>query len=215
MKHPIVYYISQGSTPEQHLKHIKQMVNHGVDWVQLRLKEISKKEVLQTALNANAYCRDKGAHLIINDYPEIAQAVDAAGVHLGKQDQDPGLVRKLLGCKMLIGGTANTWEDCLELINKKVDYIGLGPLRFTETKKNLSPILGIESYQTILKKMQQQPHPIPIIAIGGINLDDIADLQNCGVSGVALSAYLHRQNNIRRAVQQIKQSFNTQYSYDI
>ncbi len=74
--------------------------------------------------------------------------------------------------------------------------------------------MGIESYQTILKKMQQQPDPIPVVAIGGINLDDISSLRNCGVSGVALSGLLHRQKSSEQTIQQIKQTFNTLISYD-
>lgn len=214
MKQPLVYYISQGHTPEQHLDHIKKMVDSGADWVQLRLKNVSKKEVLQTAFKAKEYCQSHQVNLIINDDPEVAKAVSADGVHLGKADQDPLLARAIINPGMVIGGTANTWEDCQWLIEKKVDYIGLGPLRYTTTKKNLSPILGIESYQTILKKMQQQPDPIPVVAIGGINLDDISSLRNCGVSGVALSGLLHRQKSSEETIQQIKQTFNTLISYD-
>lgn len=214
MNRPLVYYISQGHTPDQHLDHIKKMVDAGVDWVQLRLKNTSKKELLQTAFNAKEYCQSHQVKLIINDEPEVAKAVNAAGVHLGKTDQDPMLARAILHPEMIIGGTANTWEDCQVLIEKKVDYIGLGPLRFTTTKKNLSPILGKASYRAIVKKMQQQSNPIPIIAIGGIKLDDIAALRSCGVSGVALSSFLHRQKSPKQTIQQIKESFNTLVSYD-
>lgn len=214
MKQPIVYYISQGSTPEQHLNHIKKMVDAGADWVQLRLKDTAKKEVLQTALKANEYCRMKQVNLIINDDVEIAKEVNAAGVHLGKLDQDPILARKILGDKTIIGGTANTWEDCEQLMDKKVDYIGLGPLRYTTTKKNLSPLLGITSYSTIVERMKQEQKAIPIVAIGGVTLSDVAPLRDAGVWGIALSGYLHQQNKLEQAIQNIKETFKSPQFYE-
>lgn len=214
MKQPKIYYISQGSTPEQHLEHIKKMVDAGSIWVQLRLKNTPKKLHLQTALRAQEYCKDRKVNLIINDNVEIAKIVDAAGVHLGKQDQDPVLARKILGNDKIIGGTANTWEDCKSLIDKEVDYIGLGPFRFTTTKKNLSPTLGIAPYYTIIQKMHKQSYNIPIVAIGGITLTDIAALQKAGVWGVALSGYLHQQPNIHQAIKEIKETFKSPQFYE-
>src|SRR5690606_42139147 len=80
-------------------------------------------------------------------------------------------------------GTANTWADCERLMDKKVDYIGLGPFRFTTTKKTLSPVLGIDAYYSIVDQMKQKANPIPIVAIGGITLSDIAPLRKTGVWG--------------------------------
>lgn len=214
MKQPVVYYISQGSTAEQHLVHIKNMVDAGADWVQLRLKNTPKNLWLQVALKASEYCRKSQVKLIINDDVEIAKAVNAAGVHLGKDDQSPIVARKILDPTMVIGGTANTWEDCKALIDKKVDYIGLGPFRYTTTKKNLSPVLGLESYYTIVEKMQQQANPIPIVAIGGVTLKDIVHLRDAGVWGIALSGCLHRQNNIHHAIQTIQETFKSAQSYE-
>ena len=208
MQQPHVYYISQGSTAEQHLEHIKKMVDAGVNWVQLRLKNTPKKQWLQIALDASAYCRQNQVHFIVNDDVEIAKAVDATGVHLGKADQDPIIARSILGSTKLIGGTANTWEDCKVLMAKKVDYIGLGPLRYTTTKKNLSPFLGLESYHTIVEKMQLETKPVPIIAIGGITLSDIAPLRDAGVWGIALSGSLHQDNNYH-TIQTIQETFKS------
>lgn len=214
MKQPIVYYISQGPTAEQHLAHLIKMANAGCSWVQLRLKNTPKKQHLQIALRAQEYCKDQQVNLIINDNVEIAKVVDAAGVHLGKHDQDPLIARKVLGKDKIIGGTANTWEDCKILLEKKVDYIGLGPFRFTATKKNLSPILGINSYHTIIQKMQHHPNRVPIVAIGGITLADISALQKAGVWGIALSAYLHQQSNIPQAIKDIKDTFKSSQLYE-
>lgn len=204
MKPPKIYYISQGKTPDEHFQNIKKMVDAGVDWVQLRIKEGEKKDILEVALKAQKYCKENQVIFIINDSPEIADAIDADGVHLGKEDESPEMARKLLGNEKIIGGTANTWEDCQKLIAQKVDYIGLGPFRFTTTKKKLSPILGLEGYREILEKIKQNNIKIPVVAIGGITLEDVAEIKKTGVCGIALSGFLHQQTDLKSTIKQLQ-----------
>ena len=101
----------------------------------------------------------------------------------------PSEARKIVG-DITIGGTANSWEDILYLAEQKVDYIGLGPFRFTSTKENLSPILGIEGYDLLLQKMKNAKIDIPVLAIGGIELEDIPYIMDIGVWGIAVSGLL-------------------------
>ena len=204
MKLPKIYYISQGETPNEHLQNIKKMVDAGVDWVQLRIKEGEKKDILEAALKAQKYCKENHVIFIVNDSPEIADAIDADGVHLGKEDKHPEMARNLLGEEKIIGGTANTWEDCQKLIDQKVDYIGVGPFRFTTTKKKLSPILGLEGYREIMRKMEENNVKIPIVAIGGITLEDVAEIKKTGVSGIALSGFLHQQTDLKSTIKQLQ-----------
>ncbi|WP_324674517.1 thiamine phosphate synthase [Hymenobacter sp. GOD-10R] len=159
----------------------------GVDWVQLRVKNLSYAAWEQLALDVRQVCRKHGAKLIINDNPQIAQAVGADGVHLGKQDMPPQEARAILGPDYIIGGTANTFADIEGLVAAKVDYIGLGPFRFTTTKQNLSPILGLEGYQTLLAQCRAAGFEVPIIGIGGIILSDVEALRATGLHGVAVS----------------------------
>ncbi|MCX2678865.1 thiamine phosphate synthase [Galbibacter sp. EGI 63066] len=206
-----LYYISQGETPEEHLLFIEKMAKAGVKWIQLRLKEVSKGIFLETALRAATVCERYGAKLIVNDDVEVAKATDAAGVHLGKEDSCPLIARKLLGAEKIIGGTANTLADCYNLIvNKKVDYIGLGPFRFTTTKKNLSPIMNIEGYREILKALDIQDRSTPMVAIGGITKTDVSALKQAGVQGVAISSFLHQQEDLQQCVDQIQNHFKLQ-----
>ncbi|MBV7441338.1 thiamine phosphate synthase [Weeksellaceae bacterium TAE3-ERU29] len=204
MKPPKIYYISQGETPDEHLQNIKKMVDAGADWVQLRIKEGEKKDILKVALKAQKYCRENNVVFIVNDSPEVAHAIGSDGVHLGKEDESPEMARKLLGNEKIIGGTANTWEDCQKLIAQKVDYIGLGPFRFTTTKKKLSPILGLEGYREILEKIKQNNIKIPVVAIGGIILEDVAEIKKTGVCGIALSGFLHQQTDLKSTVKQLQ-----------
>jgi len=203
-----LHYISQGSTHAAHLSNIQRMCDAGANWIQLRIKDESLNTILETAYKAKEICNNYKAQLIINDHFKIANQVDAHGVHLGKQDACPLEARKVLGENKIIGGTANTLEDCIDLYTKKVDYIGLGPLKFTSTKKNLSPILGIEGYQQILKQLQTQFVTIPVIAIGGVGTQDLNLLANCGLYGVAVSGWLTNAKNPAAIFEDIYQQFS-------
>lgn len=203
----MVYYISQGKTPNDHLQNIKKMVDAGVNWVQLRIKGSSANEILDIAQKAKEYCHENQVVFIINDDIQIAKLLNSDGVHLGREDESPQTAKELLGNKKIIGGTANTWDDCQKLIQMRVDYIGLGPFRFTLTKEKLSPILGIEGFRAIMNKIKGSKIDIPVIAIGGIRLEDIEELIEIGISGVALSGFLHKQENIATTISQLQSYF--------
>ncbi|MBT33749.1 MAG: thiamine phosphate synthase [Thalassobius sp.] len=190
-----LHYISQGADAKKHLKNIEIMLQAGANWVQLRLKDYSEDELFQTAGLAKILCKKFDAKLIINDHPQIAREVNADGVHLGKEDMCPIEAREILGKHKIIGGTANTLEDCELLLTKKMDYIGLGPLRFTNTKKKLSPILGFSGYEELMNQYLKNSNAVPIIAIGGIVNDDIPLLKNCGIYGIAISGMLTNSMN--------------------
>jgi thiamine-phosphate pyrophosphorylase len=185
-----LHYISQGETPEEHLENIQKVCVAGADWVQLRLKNSDAKTILETAKEAREITTRFKAKLIINDHYKVAKEIKADGVHLGKSDECPLVVRAYLGASFIIGGTANTVRDCNNLLDKKVDYIGLGPYQFTETKKNLSPVLGVEGYQKIVEELQAET---PIIAIGGITLKDVPGIINTGIYGIAVSGEITKE----------------------
>jgi len=182
-----LHYISQGATPQEHLNNIQNACNAGIELVQLRLKNVEENTVLETAKKAKEITDNFQTKLIINDYYKVAVAVKSAGVHLGKTDACPLEVRKELESWQIIGGTANTLEDCKNLIKKKVNYIGLGPFQFTKTKKNLSPVLGVEGYRKLLKELKTET---PIIAIGGITLNDVSPILETGIYGIAISGVI-------------------------
>ncbi|MBL4746462.1 MAG: thiamine phosphate synthase [Flavobacteriaceae bacterium] len=181
-----LYYISQGD----HLKNIKNVCEGGVKLVQLRVKELPFKACFQLALKVKEVCDSYGVTLIINDNVELAGLVNAQGVHLGKSDRTPREARVILGSDKIIGATANTYEDCVALIGEKVDYIGLGPFRFTNTKQHLSPLLGLEGYRDILQKLKENGYNTPVYAIGGIEKEDVEALFKTNINGVAVSGIL-------------------------
>jgi len=187
-----LHYISQGATPKEHLENIQRACASGAELVQLRLKNVDEATVLEIAKKAREITGHFQTRLIINDHYKIAAQVKADGVHLGKSDTCPTIARKELSSWQIIGGTANTLEDCQTLIGKKVDYIGLGPFRFTKTKDSLSPVLGENGYLTILEELKTDT---PIIAIGGITLNDVLDIMATGVYGIAVSGEITRDFN--------------------
>lgn len=196
-------FISNQTKDLTHLESIKIALDAGCRWIQLRIKNQTEAEVLKTAIDAKRLCDTYDAKLIINDYPFIAKEVDAYGLHLGLNDMPLFAARKIVGDKMLIGGTANTFENILERIREGADYVGLGPFRFTSTKQNLSPILGLEGYRNIISALKKIGHSIPLVAIGGITEQDIGQILETGMHGVAISGSIIQAENPKNVVHQI------------
>ena len=159
----------------------------GCKWVQLRMKDATDNKFLSIGRKVAALCRNHNATFLLNDRVHLVTELGADGVHLGKNDMPISEARRILGNEKIIGGTANTFADVQHLAAQGADYIGCGPFRYTPTKRNLAPILGLEGYRNILKQMQQAGINLPLIAIGGIVSTDIATLQDIGVSGIAVS----------------------------
>ncbi|MDR2928848.1 MAG: thiamine phosphate synthase [Cytophagaceae bacterium] len=181
-------FITHQNERFNYLQSVAIALGGGCRLIQLRMKDVSDNIVLQTALQAKEMCDRHNAQLFIDDRVEICKTVGAAGVHLGRHDMSPADARALLGTGFIIGGTANTLDDIVALNRQRVDYIGLGPFRFTATKKNLSPVLGIAGYRNIMQQCCENNLRLPVFAIGGITANDVPDLINAGVSGVAISS---------------------------
>ena len=194
-------YITQGNVPgKDHAGLVREVCEAGVKWVQLRVKDMAYEALLAQAEKVRTVCTEYGVTLIINDNVSIAKAIDADGVHLGKDDMHPAKARQLLGKDKIIGGTANALEDILELYKVGIDYVGLGPFRYTSTKEKLSPLLRFEGYQNIMSELQKRLlNTIPVIAIGGIQADDIEPLLETGVHGVAVASAINKADDIKAA----------------
>ncbi|MDJ1486204.1 thiamine phosphate synthase [Cytophagaceae bacterium YF14B1] len=185
-----LHYISQGHSPAEQLRNIQRALDAGCDWIQLRWKNVPAQEVEQVAIAVRALCEPYRATLIINDFPNVAHAVEAHGVHLGLTDMSVIEARQIVGPDKIIGGTANTLEDILQRVEEQCTYVGLGPFRFTTTKEKLSPILGLEGYHAIMHQLRSRAISIPIIAIGGLQQEDLPALLKTGVHGIAVSGLI-------------------------
>lgn len=183
----MLQYISHFTPQISYAEGIRMALEGGCRWIQLRMKDAPAEEIIACAEEVIPLCRRHGAKFLLDDHVELVRRLGADGVHLGKNDMPVDEARKILGPDSIIGGTANTIEDIIRLHKQGADYIGCGPFRFTTTKKNLSPILGLDGYKSIVLKMKELGIDLPIVAIGGITVEDIPAVMGTGVSGIALS----------------------------
>ena len=167
----------------------------GCKWIQLRMKDANIDEVRQIALRLKPLCKSFNAVFLLNDHVELCKEIEADGVHLGKTDMHPQKAREILGNNFIIGCTCNTYQDIENLKILPIDYIGLGPFRFTDTKKNIDAVLGIAGYQQIVNECNKNNIRIPLVAIGGITADDILPILQTGIKGIALSSTILQAEN--------------------
>lgn len=201
----MLQFISHSNSQHDYLDGIKLALAGGCKWIQLRMKDSTPGERQRIAILAKQLCRDAGATFIIDDDVELVMSIGADGVHLGKKDMPISEARRILGNDFIIGGTANTFEDVVDHWMAGANYIGCGPFRFTTTKKGLSPVLGLNGYRSIVAKMREEKIDLPIVAIGGITADDIPDIMQTGVTGIALSgAILNAESPVEETEKIIK-----------
>ena len=183
----MIQFISHYTDKYTYLDSIRMALEGGCRWIQLRMKDVTTDEIRPVAMQVKAMCKELDATFIIDDHVELVKEIGADGVHLGKNDMPIAEARKLLGRDFIIGATANTIDDVRAHCSAGADYIGCGPFRFTSTKKNLSPVLGLEGYEYIVKCMKEEGMSIPVVAIGGITAEDIPQIKAIGIEGIALS----------------------------
>lgn len=193
----MIQFITHSNTRYDYVEGARLALEGGCRWIQLRMKDAQEVEFLLAAKQIGAMCKEYGATFILDDHVEWVGITGADGVHLGKNDMPVDEARNQLGANRIIGGTANTFEDVERLWRQGANYIGCGPYRFTTTKKNLSPVLGLDGYRHIISKMKAHDINIPVVAIGGILQSDIKDVMATGVSGIAVSgAILNAENPV-------------------
>lgn len=147
-------FITHQTERYSYLESARMALEGGCKWIQLRMKDALLEEVEAVALQLKPLCKEHEAILILDDHVELAKKLEVDGVHLGKKDMPIDQARQILGEAFIIGGTANTFEDVVQHYRAGADYLGIGPFRFTTTKKNLSPVLGLEGYSSILSQLK-------------------------------------------------------------
>lgn len=191
----MIQFITHSNNRYGYVDGARLALEGGCRWVQLRMKEATEAEFMAAAAEIGRLCKEHGATFVLDDHVEWVEKTGADGVHLGKNDMPIEEARKILGNDKIIGGTANTFEDVERLYRQGANYIGCGPFRFTTTKKNLSPVLGLEGYQHIVDRMKSHGVNLPIFAIGGILESDIKSILATGVSGIAVSGGILNAEN--------------------
>ena len=163
------------------LEIVEAAVNAGVTCVQLREKDCTTREFIEQALAIRDRLQAAGVPLIVNDRLDVAMAVNADGVHLGQSDMPLELARKVVGNAMVIGISAESLMDAVEAEKGGADYLGVSPIYATPTKTDTAPPLGLEGLHLIRKAVN-----LPLVGIGGLNIDNAADVIRSGADGVAV-----------------------------
>ncbi len=185
-----------GASPAEQ---IKGVIAGGCRWVQIRMKEASDEDIEKVVAEIKPLCLETETFLILDDRVELAKKLDVGGVHLGKNDMLPSKARMLLGPAAVIGVTANTIDDIIAVRSLDIDYIGMGPFAYTNTKKNLSPVLGAEGIRSLCTDMERLEINIGHVAVGGIRLEDVRTIMEAGANGVAVSGAIAFADDISGA----------------
>jgi len=183
-------------------KCIEESIKGGVRIVQLREKNISTKDFYEKALKVKEICKSYKVLFIINDRLDIAQAVEADGVHLGHSDIPIEKAREILKDKFLIGATARNIEEAKRAELLGADYIGSGAIFGTSTKDNAQK-LEMEALKKIVSSVK-----IPVFAIGGININNVGILKNIGLQGICSVSGILSEKDCKKAVDIMLKNFN-------
>ncbi|KXB57716.1 thiamine phosphate synthase [Gemelliphila asaccharolytica] len=178
---------------------IELSLKGGVTFLQLREKNLSEEEFLKEAKEIKALAKEYKVPFIINDNVDVAMKVDADGVHVGQDDKDAKEVRKIIGKNKILGVSAQTIKQAIKAEKDGADYIGVGAVFPTGTKKDAEN-LSIE----ILKKICQSV-TIPVVAIGGITKENILKLKGSKIAGVALVSAIFASKDIKQDCQKLKE----------
>ena len=170
----------------------------GATMLQLREKDLCKTDFLSEAEQLKSLCRRFGVPFIVNDDVEIAAAIGADGVHVGQSDMEAGRVRTLLGPDKILGVSAQTVEEALLAQKRGADYLGVGAVFPTDTKKDADAV----SYDTL--RAICRAVSIPVVAIGGITKDNVPRLAGSGIAGVSIVSAIFATPDIERAATELK-----------
>lgn len=181
------------------LEQIEQALEGGVTILQLREKNLSEKDFVREAIEVKKICKRYNVPLIINDNVEVAVKSGANGVHVGIEDMAVDEIRKKVGQDFIIGATAKTIEQARKAEADGADYLGVGAVFPSPTKKNAIRITK-EQLSDITGSVD-----VPCVAIGGITLENITEIKGCGVCGIAVVSAVFGAENIRQACKELKE----------
>lgn len=164
-----------------HLDLTRLAIKGRADTIQFRQKGGSTREMIQVATQMKQVCADNSVTFIVNDRVDVALAAGADGVHLGQDDFPIPLARELLGEGRIIGGSASTIEEARKCLSVGADYVGFGPVYQTTSKEDAGPVRGVAILRQVVKAV-----PLPIIAIGGVSVENVPEVVEAGAHGVAV-----------------------------
>ncbi len=195
-----LYFITDSSlTKNSVIEDCRIAIDAGVQVIQYREKKLKKEQMLEEALEISRMCRNAGVVFIVNDDIEIAHRVNADGVHLGQEDMPIEKARSLLGNK-IIGITVHNLSEAIEAEKKGADYLGASPIFHTDTKKDAGKPIGCKALAEIKSNVK-----IPVIAIGGIKMDNLEEVIRAGVDGVCMISAIVGKENMAERIRRVEE----------
>lgn len=177
---------------------VEEALHGGVTFLQLREKDLAEEKFKAEALKIKELCQSYDVPFVLNDNVKLAIETDADGVHVGQTDMNPGTVRTMIGQDKILGVTAESIEDALSAEAAGADYLGVGSVFPTSTKLD-ADLISIETLKEICSAVK-----IPVVAIGGITKDNLRQLTNTGIAGIAVVSAIFAQSNIKQATRELK-----------
>ena len=177
---------------------VKESLDGGVTFVQLREKTLEDDKFLEEAKELKQLCKEYNVPFVINDNVDIAIAMDADGVHVGQSDMEAGNVREKLGPDKIIGVSAQTVEQAVLAEKRGADYLGVGAVFPTGSKDDAVEV----SHETL--KAICEAVSIPVIAIGGISVNNVSELAGSGIVGIAVISAIYAAKDIKKAAEDLK-----------
>jgi len=178
---------------------VEAAIRGGATVIQYREKQAPTRRMVEEARLLRTLCKAKGVPFIVNDRVDVALAVDADGVHLGDDDMPVSIARRLLGPGKIIGASADTVEKALFYASEGADYLGVGSIYVTTTKPDAGPPIGVEGLVRIIQAVS-----IPVVAIGGINEDNVAQVIEAGAAGAAVVSAVMAARDVARAASRLR-----------
>lgn len=184
---------------KSHIEIAKEVLEGGATVIQLRDKNKSDREMVKIAKEMVRICHAYGAYLIVDDRVDVALVSGADGVHLGSEDIPVFDVRKVAPENFIIGATVHSVEEALKAQEEGADYLGVGSIFPTATKRREIVLIGLEGLQKVISAVT-----IPVVAIGGIRLEHVRSIFETGASGIAVCSYILSQEDITEATRKLK-----------
>ncbi len=184
-------------------ENVELAIKGGCTVIQLREKNCSSKEFYNLAVSVKKITDKYNVPLIINDRVDIAMAVDAAGVHIGQSDLPADVVRRIIGDDKIIGVSTAKLDEALKAVKDGADYLGVGAMYSTDTKTDARPVT-MEELKEIRKNVD-----IPIVVIGGINMNTLGNFKNMGIDGLAVVSAIVAQPDVEKAAKDMYEAFTS------
>ncbi len=180
------------------IKQVKDAIKGGTTFIQLREKDLNYDQFLNEAYEIKELCKTEGIPFIINDNVKLAIEVNADGVHIGQDDMSARQARKLIGNDKILGVSAQTVSQAIKAQNDGADYLGVGAIHPTDSKSD-ADVVGLEELSNICSAVD-----IPVVAIGGINKNNLQELEGTGIAGISVISAIFAAEDIKQASQELK-----------